>query len=114
MFSVGFFLASIRALGNPEFRDRFLRNPLYLERGTKITLASALISTSLSAVFVIFLTLNVLHIHSDQLESILGPVGGCLLLAAIFTTYYEYRRWKRKGNLQFLCCTQPLHREMGS
>jgi hypothetical protein len=94
-FSVIAFLASIRAIVNSSFRNKFLRDPRYLRQGTPITLASAVFSALWWAVISVFLTLSVFNIHSNRLENILGPVAACLLLAAIFVTYYEYRKWKR-------------------
>jgi hypothetical protein len=94
-FSVIAFLASIRAIGNPEFRNRLLRNPHYLRQGAGITLASAWLSALWWAILSAFLTLIVFHIRSTQLERLLGPMAACLLLAWLLTTYYEYRRRKR-------------------
>jgi hypothetical protein len=96
-FSVIAFLASLRAIANPEFRNRLLRGSRYLKQGTGITLAAALFSASWWAVLSVFLTLNVLHIHSNQLENFLRPMAGCLLIAWILTTFYEYRRRKRSN-----------------
>jgi drug/metabolite transporter (DMT)-like permease len=96
-FSVAAFFASIGAIVNPHFRNLFLRDPRYLKKGTRITVASAWLSALWWAVIAIFLALDVFHIHSDRLENFLGPLAGCLLLTGIFVTYYEYRRWKRSN-----------------
>jgi hypothetical protein len=96
-FSVIAFLASVRAIGNADFRNRLLRDPRFLKQGTKITLASAWLSALWWAVLSAFLTLIVFHIESSRLDSFLEPMAGGLLLAWILTTYYEYRRRKRSG-----------------
>ena len=96
-FSLIAFLASIRAIANTEFRNTLLRNSRYLKEGTRITLASAMLSASWWAVVSIFLTLIVFHIRSAQLRSFLGPMAGCLILAWVFTSYFEYRRRKRSN-----------------
>jgi|ERR1700689_796627 len=96
-FSVIAFLASIRAIGNPEFRSRLLRDSRFLKQGTRITLASAWLSALWWAVLSAFFTLNVLRVHTRRLESFLVPIAGCLILAWIVATYYEYRRRKRSN-----------------
>jgi len=96
-FSVIAFTARFRAIVNSNFGNKFLRDSRYLREGTKITLAFALVSTLWWGIMSVFLTLNVFHIHSNRLENLLGPLAGCLLLAGIFITYYEYCRWKRSN-----------------
>jgi hypothetical protein len=96
-FSVIALLASVRAIGNPDFRNRLLRGSRYLKQGTRITLASAVLSALWWAALTVFLTLIVLNIRPNPLENFLRPMAGCLLLAWIFATYYEYRRRKRSG-----------------
>jgi hypothetical protein len=94
-FSVIAFLASIRAIGNPVFRNKLLRDSRHLELGNRITLASAILSALWWAVLSVLLTITVLHVHSSHLKSYLGPMAGCLLLAWIIATYSGYRRRKR-------------------
>jgi hypothetical protein len=96
-FSVIAFLASVRAIGSSEFSDRLLPHPHYRKHGSKVTLASAWLSALWWAILSIFLGLSVLHIKSNQLENLLRPIAGCLLIAWILTTFYEYRRVKRSG-----------------
>lgn len=94
-FSVIAFLASIRAIENPNFRKRLLRDPHYLKQETRITLASAWLSALWWAVMSVFLTLMVLHIRSNGVADLLEPMAGFLLVAWALTTYREYRRRKR-------------------
>ena len=96
-FSVIAFLASLRAIANPEFRNRLLRDSRFLKQGAGITLASAILSALWWAILSVFFALNVFHVHSNRLENFLAPMAGGLILAWILATYYEYRRRKR-GN----------------
>src|ERR1700691_1630246 len=74
------FLLSAGAIVNPSFRDSFLRDPRYLQPGTRITKASAVISCLWWAVIGIFMAMGTFKIHSERLEAFLGPLGGFLLL----------------------------------
>jgi hypothetical protein len=96
-FSVIAFLASLRAIGNPEFRSRLLRNPVFQEQGTRITLASAWLSASWWGLLSVVLSLNVFHVRLTRLRSFLWPMAAALLLAWLVTSYFEYRRWKRSS-----------------
>lgn len=96
-FSVVAFLASLRAVVNPGFRSRMLRNPSFVEQGARITLASAWLSALWWGMLSVVLTLNVFHIRRTHLRNYLLPMAGCLLLAWLVSSYFEYRRWKRSS-----------------
>jgi hypothetical protein len=96
-FSIIAFLASLRAIVDPDFRSRMLRNPSFMEQGTRITLVSAWLSASWWALLSVVLTLNVFHVRMTHLRNYLLPMAGCLLLAWLVSSYFEYRRWKRSN-----------------
>jgi hypothetical protein len=96
-FSFIALLASLRAIANPGFRNRLLRNPMFQEQGARITLASAWLSALCWGVLSVVLSLNVFHMRSTHLKGFLWPMAGCLLLAWLVTSYFEYRRWKRSN-----------------
>lgn len=94
-FSVIALLASIRAIRNPEFRYKLLRDPKDLKQGHGTTLASAWLSAVWWGMLTVFLILVVFRIHSTRFESLLLPMAVCLLVAWGLATFFEYRRRKR-------------------
>ena len=94
-FSVIAFLASVRAIRNPDFRNKLLRDPLHLRQDAGITLASAWLSAVCWVVLCGILTLNVIHVRVIRLRDFLVPMAACLVLAWLALSYFEYRRRKQ-------------------
>lgn len=97
VFSVIAFLTSVRAIWNPHFRNKLLRDPLHLKQDSGVTLASAWLSAVCWVVLGAVLTLYLLHIESINLRDFLVPMAVFLVLAWLVLSYFEYRRRKRSA-----------------
>jgi len=81
---------SIFVTVNSHFRNVLFRK--YVKRGARFSAASARVSALWFGALAIFLILDVSHNRSQKL---LMPMAMCLLVAALFITLVEYRRYTR-------------------
>jgi sterol desaturase/sphingolipid hydroxylase (fatty acid hydroxylase superfamily) len=94
---VFFFLACLRSLFDPEFRDRFLPFSAWHARvkaGTHISFVSAVTASLLAGSFATLIGFSVFHYSSEKIESYLGPFAAVMILVHLISLYIDERRSK--------------------